>query len=351
MVRLRYAAVWLVPLLCVAACATLLGLRDEPQRAFPHRAHVLEGVSCTTCHKQVADGQPDAPVDLPGPASCLTCHQQPHDTRPCGGCHGRQSDRDAATQAKLHLAFSHRDHKAITSGRCTRCHDAVLSVDGPLKPSMPTCLSCHKHQTEWAARSCSPCHVRMQTEGTRPESHVVHGADFMRRHGTEAAAARDLCSSCHTQSDCLVCHGVHVPLLPSNWHFEQVNRPDMHGRGFLARHSIEARTDPALCTTCHGDASYCQRCHQDRGLLTASAHRGGPHPAGWVGTRGSENRHGIEARMNPFSCASCHGGAGEALCVGCHRVGGAGGNPHGVGFSSDKPLHELPCRLCHMEGR
>lgn len=47
-------------------------------------------------------------------------------------------------------------------------------------------------------------------------------------------------------------------------------------------------------------------------------------------------------------CASCHGGAGEMLCVGCHRVGGPGGNPHAPGFSSQmRPAVDRPCVLCH----
>jgi hypothetical protein len=125
----------------------------------------------------------------------------------------------------------------------------------------------------------------------------------------------------------------------------------MHASGFFARHSIEARVDPAMCTSCHRDQSDCRDCHQKQGLLTISSERGSPHPAGWVGTRGSENRHGSEARANPVSCASCHGGAGESLCVGCHRVGGPGGNPHPPGFVAHKPLTDLPCRMCHAEGR
>jgi hypothetical protein len=52
-----------------------------------------------------------------------------------------------------------------------------------------------------------------------------------------------------------------------------------------------------------------------------------------------------------MSCAGCHGGSGEQLCVGCHRVGGAGGNPHGPGFQSNKAMHhDLPCRECHGVG-
>lgn len=334
----------------VAACASLLGLHDQPPRAFPHRVHVNSGVSCTTCHKQVAQSQASSALDLPGPQQCVTCHEQPHDARPCGSCHGRESDRHSVLEAKRHLRFSHAQHTSITSGRCTRCHDAVLAVDGPLRPPMATCLSCHTHQQQWATRSCEPCHARMQSEGTRPESHVFHGESFLQRHGFEAAGARDLCNSCHTQSDCLSCHGVHVPALPSLWHFDDVQRPDMHPSGFLARHSIEARIDPALCVTCHGDASYCERCHERRGLLDVNATRGSPHPPNWVGTRGADNRHGLAARANPLACASCHGGAGEALCVGCHRVGGPGGNPHPPGFGSNKPMSELPCRLCHLEG-
>jgi hypothetical protein len=191
----------------------------------------------------------------------------------------------------------------------------------------------------------------MEAEGTRPASHVVHGNDFLHRHGIEAATARDLCSSCHADSSCAACHGGGtVPALPSDWHFDEPSRRDMHAAGFFARHSIEARTDPAMCTSCHRDENDCRNCHRASGLLEVGPDHGSPHPPGWVSTRGSENRHGIEARSNPVSCASCHGGAGESLCVGCHRVGGAGGNPHPPGFHANKPLSELPCRMCHTEG-
>jgi hypothetical protein len=191
----------------------------------------------------------------------------------------------------------------------------------------------------------------MESEGTRPESHVVHGGDFMRRHGLAATSARDLCSSCHAESECASCHGVRVPALPSTLHFERVDRPDMHATGFFARHSLEARLDPALCTTCHRDQSYCRDCHARRGLLQATLDRASPHPPGWVGARGTGSPHGLAARLDPVNCASCHGGAGEALCVSCHHVGGPGGNPHPPSFHSEKPLHDLPCRMCHLEAR
>jgi hypothetical protein len=344
---------WLCLLLPAAlvACAGLLGIRKSPQRPFEHHTHVVKGIACVQCHVRVASGDPNAPLDLPTTASCLQCHKKPHETRECSDCHGREQDRRDAAQAKLHLRFSHRDHKGTEPGRCTRCHQAVLHGDGPLRPPMAACLGCHEHRDQWSARACSPCHVRMEAEGTRPASHVVHGSDFMKRHGLEAATSRDLCTSCHAESSCAACHGGGtVPALPSTWHFDEPRRPDMHAAGFFARHSLEARTDPALCTSCHRDEQECRDCHRARGLLEVTPEHGSPHPAGWVGTRSSENRHGIEARSNPVSCASCHGGAGESLCVGCHRVGGPGGNPHPPGFSSRKPRSDLPCRLCHTEG-
>ena len=43
-------------------------------------------------------------------------------------------------------------------------------------------------------------------------------------------------------------------------------------------------------------------------------------------------------------------GAGQSLCVGCHKVGGVGGNPHPTGWSSKLPLAAMPCRMCHPIG-
>jgi hypothetical protein len=212
---------------------------------------------------------------------------------------------------------------------------------------MATCLSCHEHRAQWASRSCTPCHADLRDEHERPASHVVHGADFLTRHGLAAASSRDLCGSCHAESECAQCHGVNVAALPSLLHLEEHDRPDMHGRGFLARHATEARLDPATCASCHREQELCRDCHEREGLTRVTPARGSPHPPGYASV--TSNPHGAEARRDPVRCASCHGGAGEALCAGCHRVGGPGGDPHPPGFSSSKRSSELPCRLCHQE--
>jgi hypothetical protein len=85
-------------------------------------------------------------------------------------------------------------------------------------------------------------------------------------------------------------------------------------------------------------------------LGVAGESRRSPHPPGWVGPAPGDNAHGREARRDPTACASCHDGAGQRLCVGCHQVGGVGGNPHPPGWSSRVSLSAMPCRLCHPIG-
>lgn len=342
----RSGVLWPVLLTVVMACASVLGVRPIRQRAFEHRAHALKGVACPTCHTRVANSTASAPLDLPDARTCIGCHKKPHDASSCGRCHGRPHHRARLQADKDHLRFSHAEHERVALGACVRCHRGIAEGDERLRPTMATCFSCHVHSDQWGSHNCAACHRNLEGEQTRPRSHVVHGQDFITRHGVAAASARDLCSTCHSDSSCAQCHGIEVPVLPNVVRFDRVTNAQLHRAGFLARHALEARADPGLCMTCHSEAS-CQACHADRGLAARADPRYAPHPAGWVGPPGAGNTHGSQARRDPMACASCHGGAGERLCVGCHRVGGLGGNPHPAGFSSHKRRSELPCRQCH----
>ena len=210
---------------------------------------------------------------------------------------------------------------------------------------MASCFGCHAHRDQWTLRDCDGCHVDLRGEGEPPDDHVVHDGDFIREHGVRAASDRELCASCHDDRSCTKCHGVNAPTLP--WKLAVGDAPrttGVHLSGFRSRHSLEARASAGLCSTCHTE-DFCVQCHNALGVGAGSNARS-PHPAGWVTASGGQ--HGLEARIDPLSCASCHGGGGEQLCVGCHRVGGPGGSPHGPGFTSNKDrLRDQPCRLCH----
>lgn len=342
------AIVLLVAGCALAACSAILGLDDGKEHPFEHRAHVLEGVNCLDCHRGVEKAGEEGPIHIPTTEDCVACHEQPHDPSPCSGCHGAAWIRNGAVQARRHLRFEHPAHVDATDGNCIRCHAQVGRVDGPLRPGMPNCFSCHQHEDQWEATDCDGCHVDMQAEGTLPQSHVIHGPDFMREHGVRAASTPELCTACHTQRSCTGCHGVTVPVLPTRLRFDQPERADMHRAGFSLRHALEARADPAMCVTCHTESS-CRDCHARENVAAGQARGRSPHPPGWVGLPGQSNTHGRAARLDPVSCASCHTG-GEQLCVDCHAVGAPGGNPHPPGFSSRKPRSDMPCRMCHRSG-
>lgn len=345
--RALRGTLWVVLAMLTGACAQILGFRGPPEHPFEHRAHVLRGISCLKCHEGVQRAGEAGPLHLPGRELCVSCHTDPHDARDCRTCHGLRQTAARATMDRQELRFEHRDHPSAREGQCPRCHTGVETAGTPLRARMGSCLSCHHHRDQFKTRDCGGCHVDLRDEGSRPETHMVHGADFLREHGVQAAAGADLCSTCHSERFCTSCHGKTVAALPSRLAFDQPMRAGVHRANFRARHSQEAALGPGTCTTCHTDR-FCRDCHRRQKIAAApDLARQSPHPAGWVGPPGS-NRHGRAARQDPLSCASCHGGAGQTLCVGCHQVGGIGGSPHPPGWSSTKPRSELPCRLCHL---
>ncbi len=330
------------------ACAGVLGLRRPGDaRVFPHRAHVVAGVSCVTCHAGIAEAGDDGPLHLPDDASCATCHLKPHDPRPCLGCHTDALAAGGAADARAHLRFEHARHQAVTKGNCMRCHQAVAEGDTRLRPPMAACWSCHEHDRARDVRDCQACHLDLAEEGTAPASHLVHEGDFVNNHGVKAASSSDTCASCHAERFCASCHGVTAAAVPARLSPGNPMRASVHRAGFRGRHADEAKVAPGACASCH-QPERCEDCHRAEGVTGAGAAT--PHPPGWVGLTAGENRHGRAARRDPAACASCHGGAGEALCVGCHREGGVGGSPHPPGWSSRLPLAALPCRLCHTSG-
>ncbi|HEY1697629.1 MAG TPA: cytochrome c3 family protein [Polyangiaceae bacterium] len=334
--------------IALAACAGVLGLKPGTKsHPFEHRAHVLGGVNCVECHGGVSSAGEEGPLHFPSDADCRRCHARPHDERPCMGCHGEGYVRDSVDLARKSLRFEHSRHMLAAKGDCVRCHVEVTeSRPQAVLPTMGSCFGCHEHQDQWTLRDCNGCHVDLAAEGTAPDDHLIHDGDFVRDHGVQAASSRDLCASCHSERSCAACHGEGtVPALPARLAFDDARLSGLHRAGFASRHSLEARADPGVCTTCHSESS-CVDCHARQHVAPGSTSVD-PHPPGWVSGAGGGD-HGTQARIDAASCAGCHGGAGEQLCVGCHKVGGPGGNPHGRGFSSTKNVsRDMPCRLCH----
>jgi hypothetical protein len=333
-----------------AGCAGILGFRPPEHRPFEHKAHVNKGINCTRCHVGIGAAGEEGPLHLPSAQDCRSCHPSPehgdYDGQACGNCHGLASTRAGAVQARIDLRFEHKKHIARLNGDCVRCHLDVADGADVLRPRMANCGSCHNHQEQLVKRNCDACHQDLRNEGTQPDDHLIHAANFLREHGTRAGSERQLCASCHADRFCSSCHGPTAPALPERLNFDDPMRAGVHRAGFKSRHPEEARNDPGLCTTCHTPVG-CKDCH-DREKKSALHGAQRPHPNGWLGLPGQRNDHGRAAWRDPELCASCHGGAGEALCVGCHKVGAPGGNPHAAGWSSRKAKRaDQPCRACH----
>jgi len=350
-VAMKHGTLLLVFSLLLVACAEVLGIRPPDSKPFPHHEHTSRGgVACVQCHEGITRATEKDPLHLPGTSKCVSCHTKPHDARDCDGCHGLQNTRAEAQMDLDNLKFKHSTHYLRTKGNCAYCHKGVETNSDHVRPPMAVCLTCHEHQQEFGeSRRCDRCHRDLRAEDVRPASHVAHDGDWLREHGNRAFAAPDLCATCHAQKFCGGCHGRTVPILPEKMAFDDPLRAGVHRAGFKSRHSLEARTQPGLCTTCHKE-EFCDDCHS-RNTVDVGSGGPSPHPVGWVGLRGQSNDHGAAAWRDPSVCAGCHTGpAGEQLCIGCHRVGGIGGNPHRPGWTShQRPTIDAACRGCHTQ--
>ncbi|MBI2897807.1 MAG: hypothetical protein HYY06_29885 [Deltaproteobacteria bacterium] len=346
----RRIAVGLVVLVGLVSCARVLGLRPSEEESFEHREHVLRGISCLRCHAGIVGAGDEGPLHVPDARACRSCHERPHDQRDCANCHGSHETRTQVAMAREQLRFTHKKHMPRVRGNCVRCHVGVAGEGEVLRPGMGVCLSCHEHEESFAVQDCAFCHVNLEEEHRRPAGHIVHDGDWRREHGVRSSGNREICQTCHSERFCASCHGATVPARPEELAFDDPMRPGVHRAGFRSRHPEEARGDPGLCTTCHS-TDFCSDCHREHERSSTVEGPRTPHPAGWLGLRGERNDHGPAAWRDPTACAACHSGAGEALCIGCHREGGPGGNPHPAGWNEGSRSKRDPaCIGCHEVG-
>lgn len=373
--------------------------------SFTHDAHaaavVAEGeqpAACVDCHTPVA--APWMTVDRAVVTSCLECHglagehlALADDT--CGSCHTDLADSPtlhveqiasfAAPPSHEAAAFAF-EHGEVVDRACAVCHardfcaqchvnapdlpeiaslasDArslvlVASVPVPANHEAADFLSRHGTSAAGAAASCASCHTaescttchigspqvaaalpsagpdRGRGAVVRRDRPPSHDIDFLTAHGSTAASRPETCAGCHVRSDCTECH-----------------RPGaaaggFHAADFLSRHPSAAYMRETSCSDCHATGEFCTSCHASAGLgsadpgsiLASSFHDG--QSAFSVG-------HGVAARVNLETCASCHV---ERDCLACHSsTGGRGIDPHGPNFEAETLRRANPqmCTACH----
>jgi hypothetical protein len=351
--------------LIAAACslkpATEKPTKSEPAYMFPHSTHVDADVACTACHAMDKATKLEAGVrhiKLP-PAT---------KTSPCQDCHDKEVQKPPARKEPYRLRFDHAAHLPRVKGNCKACHPTPPEQgDKEAKaPSMEACTSCHQHQQEFAEARCMPCHVDLK--GFKPETAFKHEGEWLRAHGALARPSGESCAACHDQTYCAECHSPTTAAgRPSIIYPENVERMYIHRGDYVSRHMIEAGANPASCRRCHGSA-FCESCHELQGVARFSPATGAVAEAtrrpeshdqtNWANAGpGVVPAHGHAARRDINSCAACHDGGAQTLCVGCHQVGSATAGtkaPHPKKFldkhDADDVKNNAMCRVCHVNG-
>jgi len=336
---------WLLGLLTVLA----LGCTELLAPGFPHRKH-LTGDQC-------------GGLDEPPCPTCVTCHENIRrdedpprgDKELCRRCHGDATDTVFASvrpwsHKRTEIIFSHETHLGLDAlvGQCIPCHPGITDdgVEGGVFPAMDGCIGCHDDGLR--ADQCSSCHRPRDLRRLVPETFLRHDGAFFRNHGMIASRHEGVCATCHAESDCVRCHSQGQPIGLKTLLPESIDRNLIHRGDFVARHAIEARSQAGQCARCH-TPSFCDSCHLERGVSGQRRGAINPHPIGWVGPdAGGRHHHGRAARRDITSCAACHDAGPATNCIRCHRVGGAGGNPHPAGWRSLRTPNAPMCRYCHV---
>jgi hypothetical protein len=351
--NLRRSALMLLGVTGLLACATMAAkvatVADEEVIRFPHQRHLDNDVECKVCHKAIAKSEGlTQERELPKEATCLKCHSDWKEENKCATCHEAQPPRTYPTRVRT-VNFNHKFHLKQVDNACERCHKE-LPQPGSLQrftPKMSVCLECH--QSDYNEGGCMPCHTDFRRVPLKPIAYFSHEGEFLKRHASAARVEPNTCVRCHEQSFCSDCHARTVSTAVEFKLPERLDRQLLHRNDFAGRHMIEARQDPALCRRCHGE-SFCRDCHTRSGVSALSANSHNPHPAGWT-TPGTAHFHGPEARRDIASCQVCHERGAQTNCVGCHRVGAVGGNPHPPAFlnshGKDDVKNNKMCQICH----
>ena len=235
------------------------GCHQQPDSAGAHAAKS----TCTTCHlRELGEGQlHPASESLRSSGGRIRTVFTTGVLKPPQWLHDAQHTPDWI-QRHREVAASDSQFCANchTEDYCTNCHDGrvrprdihpadFISMH-PIEARMATqkCTACHQEQS-----FCLTCHMRLGItmsgpQGVReagrfhpPKSLWSDAPVTPAHHGFEAERNLNACVSCHTERDCVTCHGgagIGAGFNP-------------HRAGFQATCTAQFRRNPRPCLVCH----------------------------------------------------------------------------------------------------
>ncbi|MFH1132476.1 MAG: hypothetical protein V1754_14160, partial [Pseudomonadota bacterium] len=259
-------------------------VREKERLRFSHRLHSAKEVSCEVCH-QPKGGE----MGKPPMSSCLACHREKKATNRCVVCHlsskdGRLETRFGNERLKPSGSPKGDAHNALFARRHTQVARA----------NQQYCEKCHTQN------DCLRCHAG----SFKPNK--FHQSDYVTHHVLDARKNDPNCSSCHrSQTFCISCHlQTGTAQSSKQGGFKPNTGTRFHPPGFTDKqvgpkhHSYSARRNVATCSSCHTEKN-CIQCHGSR--LTG---RGGinPHPKDF----GKSLKCRMLSKRNHRACLKCH---------------------------------------------
>jgi cytochrome c7-like protein/class III cytochrome C family protein len=234
------------------------GIASVPSEVkFDHKTHLAKGLTCASCHGDLAQSESLGAEQRPTMENCTSCHAARGASNECETCHREiRVDREPPSHDAQFLRTHGKDLVGHPSAQqsCERCH---------------------------ASSSCTSCH---QTQ--MPPSHTNQ---FRRRsHGLLASFDRRECATCHQTDFCSRCHQQEMPSSHTgSWGVPK----DRH------------------CLFCHEPVtseSSCSVCHKS----TPSHRFAPPKPATHTPGMNCRQCHGLTAPLrhvdNREDCNDCH---------------------------------------------
>jgi hypothetical protein len=219
---------------------------------------------CLTCHQA-----PDSAGEHAAKSSCTTCHLREHGEGPVH----RREETFSLSGGRIRTVFASGTltpprwfHDSGHTPDWIQRHREVAAADSQF------CASCHTEDY------CTDCHDGR----VRPRN--IHPADYISMHPIEARMSTQKCTSCHQeQSFCLTCHmrlGITMsgpPAVRESGRFHPPKTIWSDAPKQPGHHAFEAERNLNACVACHTERD-CVTCHGGAGI------GGGfnPHNAGFT---------------------------------------------------------------------
>ena len=326
----------------IAALLIIAAATAQPQTpaadTFPHATHRHLFANCLVCHAGIVSG--DSTQARPTSAQCASCHD---------GRTKREVTWVPREARPSNLHFDHRRHfaaapdSAADARSCRGCHaipggTAFMDV---ARARPERCITCHAHEADAhlsPSNRCPTCHLPL-AQATRLAAATIanfpkppsHDSSFVSGGHADVARTSQTCQVCHSRDFCASCHANAARLAPiqalgTDERVAQLVQgrtvtyrpPESHAAGdFVRRHGLIARRDAQTCATCHTRES-CQTCHTQAPLVPIVAAMPARVPGGAPGVDLSAWRppgHVPGFRTNHREVAA----GGDASCSRCHR--------------------------------